>query len=174
MNSELSVEENFSKIIDPETNQEVLLESQIGMQVIKNYIECLKNGPNSENIISTKMFYPEDSQNEKEEEIKIPINNNAIEEKQPIENIYEHAKTLETIQLNGSELKSRIQNLQRKTPVKGNLVWIQRSSGKWQRGIISDVLLGDNGDPSFNVYFRTTDGKIGSKKNLDEGAVLFY
>ena len=162
MNSEMSIEENFSNIIDPETNQEVSLESQIGMQVIKNYIECLKNGPNSENIISTKMFYADEAVEE-----EISINN-------PIENVYERAKTLETIQIAGSELKERIQNLTRKTPVKGNLVWIQRSSGKWQRGIISDVLLGNNGDPSFNVYFRTDSGKVASKKNLDEGAVLFY
>jgi len=162
MNSEMSIEENFSNIIDPETNQEVSLESQIGMQVIKNYIECLKNGPNSENIISTKMFYAEEAVEE-----EISVNN-------PIENVYERAKTLETIQIGGSELKKRIQNLTRKTPVKGNLVWIQRSSGKWQRGIISDVLLGNNGDPSFNVYFRTDSGKVASKKNLDEGAVLFY
>lgn len=169
MNSELSIEDNFSKIIDPETNQEVILESEIGMQIIKNYIECLKNGPQSENIISTKMYYADDNEdNNNEPELSINNQNN------PIENIYEYAKTLDTIQLGGAELKKRIQNLEKKTPIKGNLVWIQRSSGKWQRGIISDVLLGDNGDASFNVYFKTNNGKIASKKNLDEGAVLFY
>ena len=40
----------FHVIIDPETNREVPLQSAIGTQIIRNYLECLKNGPESENI----------------------------------------------------------------------------------------------------------------------------
>ena len=50
-------EESFDKIIDPETNMNVPVESAVGQQVIKNYLECLKNGPDSPNIVSTKIFY---------------------------------------------------------------------------------------------------------------------
>ena len=49
--------ESFGNIIDPETNQNVPVQSAVGKQVIKNYLECLKNGPDSKNILSTKMFY---------------------------------------------------------------------------------------------------------------------
>ena len=50
-------EQEFDKIIDPETNMNVPVESKVGQQVIKNYLECLKNGPDSEKIVSTKMYY---------------------------------------------------------------------------------------------------------------------
>lgn len=50
-------EQEFDKIIDPETNMNVPVESKVGQQVIKNYLECLKNGPDSSNIVSTKMYY---------------------------------------------------------------------------------------------------------------------
>jgi len=49
--------ESFGEIIDPETNKNVSVQSAVGKQVIKNYLECLKNGPDSKNILSTKMFY---------------------------------------------------------------------------------------------------------------------
>ena len=51
------MDENFQVIVDPETNKAVPIQSAIGQQVIKNYIECIKNGPDSKNIISTSMFY---------------------------------------------------------------------------------------------------------------------
>ena len=51
------MDENFQVIVDPETNKAVPIQSAVGQQVIKNYIECIKNGPDSKNIISTKMFY---------------------------------------------------------------------------------------------------------------------
>ena len=50
-------QETFNKIIDPETNMNVPVESKVGQQVIKNYLECLKNGPDSSKIVSTKMYY---------------------------------------------------------------------------------------------------------------------
>ena len=50
-------EDDFNTIIDPETNKEVPIKSAVGKQVIKNYLTCLKEGPESNNIVSTKMFY---------------------------------------------------------------------------------------------------------------------
>ena len=47
----------FGQIVDPETNKSVQIQSSIGQQVVKNYLECLKNGPESKNIVSTRMFY---------------------------------------------------------------------------------------------------------------------
>ena len=53
----MPVEESFDTIIDPETNHPVPVESKVGQQVVNNYLECLKNGPDSPNIVSTKVFY---------------------------------------------------------------------------------------------------------------------
>ena len=50
-------EDSFQEIIDPETGCKVPVESKIGELVIKNYIECLMNGPDSDRIVSTKMLY---------------------------------------------------------------------------------------------------------------------
>ena len=50
-------EEGFGMIIDPEHNKAVPIESAIGKRVLKNYLECLKNGPESTKIVSTSMFY---------------------------------------------------------------------------------------------------------------------
>ena len=61
-------EQEFDKIIDPETNMNVPVESKVGQQVIKNYLECLKNGPDSDKIVSTKMYYrPKKSSSSKTE-----------------------------------------------------------------------------------------------------------
>ena len=49
--------EGFDKIVDPETNKLVPTASKVGQQVLKNYIETIKNGADSTNIVSTKMFY---------------------------------------------------------------------------------------------------------------------
>ena len=154
-------EECFTHIIDPETNKNVLLESAVGQQVIKNYIECLRNGPDSENILSTKMFYSLDNT-----ETEVKTNS--------IENIFEYAKNLECTQFSGKELKDIIKGSRKKTPMKGNKVWIRRSSGKWQRAVIAVVSLDDNEDTKCNVCFKTNDGKIASKKGLDISDILFY
>jgi len=159
-----SEEELFTKIIDPETNKQVLLESAVGQQVIKNYIECLRNGPESDDIISTKMFYkkPKHASRANTRELSI-------------ENIYEYAKDLDIKQYGGRELKQIIKGSHKKTPQKGNKVWIRRSSGKWQRAVISGVILDDDGrDAKCNVYFNADNNNIGSKKNLDIEDILFY
>lgn len=158
-------EELFTQIIDPETNRQVLIESAIGQQVIKNYIECLRNGPESDNIISTKTFYKNHT--------KTPKNN--IKTGLSIENIYEYAKNLDSEQYNGKELKEKIKGSHKKTPEKGNKVWIRRSNGKWQRAVISEIILdGETEDVKCNVYFNTSSNKIASKKGLDIQDVLFY
>ena len=158
MNLELE-EECFTHIIDPETNKNVLLESAVGQQVIKNYIECLKNGPESNSIISTKMFYNiDDAKN-------IPSS---------IENIFDYARNLDNSEYTGKELKEKIKGSHKKTPLKGNKVWIRRSSGNWQRAVISKVTLDNNEDTKCDVCFRTQRDKIASKKGLDIGDILFY
>ena len=63
-NSKLE-EDDFNDIVDPETNRTVPITSAIGQQVVKNYIECLKNGPDSVNIVSTKMFYKQSGSSNK-------------------------------------------------------------------------------------------------------------
>jgi len=55
------MDKNFQVIVDPETNQSVPIQSAVGQQVIKNYIECIQHGPESKNIISTSMFYKKQS-----------------------------------------------------------------------------------------------------------------
>ena len=67
--------ESFDKIIDPETNMNVPVESKVGQQVIKNYLECLKNGPDSSNIVSTKMYYrPKKSTTKESNKAQTPVN----------------------------------------------------------------------------------------------------
>jgi len=155
-------EECFTHIIDPETNKNVLLESAVGQQVIKNYIECLRNGPDSENIISTKMFYSLDNTDKED----------AVNDR--VENIFEYAKNLKCTQFSGKELKEMIKGSRKKTPMKGNKVWIRRSSGKWQRAVIAEVSLDDNEDTKCNVCFKTSSDSIASKKGLDLSDILFY
>ena len=92
-----------------------------------------------------------------------------------IENIYEYAKNLDVNQYGGRELKQKLKGSHKKTPQKGNKVWIRRSSGKWQRAVISSVILDEYGeDAKCNVYFNAGNNNIGSKKNLDIDDVLFY
>jgi len=167
MSLEIDESELFHNIIDPETNQKVLLESAIGQQVIKNYIECLRNGPDSENIVSTKMFYPKNESNKTETGDQ---RNNLS-----VENIYEYAKKLDDVQYSGKELKNLIKGSHKKTPNKGNKVWIRRSNGKWQRSVISNVVFEkDTETVRCDVYFNAGDNKIASKKGLDVNDILLY
>ena len=53
-------EEGFDKIIDPETNKAVPIESAVGQQVIKNYLTIM-NGGNEDELISTKKYYKSSS-----------------------------------------------------------------------------------------------------------------
>lgn len=53
-------EEGFDKIIDPETNKAVPIESAVGQQVIKNYLTIM-NGGSEDDLISTKKYYKSSS-----------------------------------------------------------------------------------------------------------------
>ena len=168
MNSVL-LEKSFSHIVDPETNKNVPLESSVGRQIIENYIECLRNGPDSENILSTKMFYDEETNNAEVLDIDTPVNDELEQEE-----IYELSKKLSITQHTSEELKVQLNTSQKQEPLIGNKVWIRRSNGKWQRAIISAILLDETNNTKFNVYFRTDDNQIGSKKLLDTDSILFY
>lgn len=57
-------EEGFDKIIDPETNKAVPIESAVGQQVIKNYLTIM-NGGSEDDLISTKKYYKSSSTSSK-------------------------------------------------------------------------------------------------------------
>ena len=49
--------EGFGQIIDPETNKLISTNTQHGKHIIKNYLNAIKHGADSDKIISTRMFY---------------------------------------------------------------------------------------------------------------------
>ena len=145
-----SEKEIFGTIVDPETDKEVGLNTEIGKQIIQNYIEAVKNGVDSENIISTKKFYSNElnKNNTKKSEID-----------------YEkYARRLTSQQFSIEELvnlkycgdPSSEWNVREK-----KIVWTRRSSGKWQLGIIGKCNLNE-----LDIYFNNGDSKIGFKKGL--------
>ena len=143
-----AIAEDFNTIYDPETNKAVPLNSAIGTQIIKNYLECLKNGPDSKNIISTKMFYKPKSTTSKRAS------------KDP----YDLAKKLSTEKYTINEIYN--ESLQKNWKAKvGSKVYVQRSSGDWQEGIIYEVYKKSNQLLS-NIYLNTEQRKVGSKKAI--------
>ena len=46
----------FDKIVDPETNKSVPIESAVGQQIVKNYLTMM-NGGSEDELISTKKYY---------------------------------------------------------------------------------------------------------------------
>ena len=168
MNSVL-VENSFSHIVDPETNKNVPLESSVGRRIIENYMECLRNGPDSENILSTKMFYDEETNNAEVVNIEESYNSE-LEQKE----IYELSKKLSMEQYTSKALKIKLNVSEKQDPLIGNKVWIRRSNGKWQQSIISAILLDESNISKFNVYFKTDEDQIASKKQLNADNILFY
>ena len=163
MSLEEEEQDLFKNIIDPDTNQTVLLESACGQQVLKNYLECLQNGPDSPNILSTKMFYENDTPPENEPQPK------------SVESMYEFAKELDSKQYRGRDLKQLISGQKKKTPNKGNKIWIRRSSGKWQRAVIAAVVLDEDSESvKCDVFFNAGNDNIASKKGLDVNEILLY
>ena len=49
--------EGFEQIIDPETNELISTNTAHGKHIIKNYLNAIKFGADSDKIISTQMFY---------------------------------------------------------------------------------------------------------------------
>tara|TARA_Y100000385_G_scaffold132494_1_gene137722 strand:+ start:1214 stop:1609 length:396 start_codon:yes stop_codon:yes gene_type:complete len=78
--------ESFSQIIDPETDQVIDTSTSHGKLIIKNYLNAIKYGPETDKIVSTKMFYKEKKssksnlkqkiEKEKISEDKVQSNNN--------------------------------------------------------------------------------------------------
>ena len=144
--------DEFGFIIDPETNKQVPIKSAIGTQIIKNYLECMKNGPESNKIISTKMFYKPKSKTAKTQSSS---SNNVA---------YELAKKLSISQYSLDKIYNKEkQNL--KNIKKGSKIWLKRSSGKWQRAIVYEAYKKNN-DYFLNAYLNTEGGKVASKKDL--------
>jgi len=144
-----AIAEDFNTIYDPETNKAVPLNSAIGTQIIKNYLECLKNGPDSQNIISTKMFYK-------------PKNKSKTNNKK--QDPYELAKKLSVNKHNLNDIFD--ENRQSKwKPKVNNKVYVQRSNGDWQEGIVYE-LYKKNNDQLANVYLNTANNKVGAKKAI--------
>lgn len=168
MNSTV-IEESFSHIVDPETNKNVPLESSVGRQIIENYIECLRNGPDSENILSTKMFYNDATTNAPVVNIDDSITNE-LEQNE----IYELSKNLSEVQYTSEDLKDKLNISLKQEPLIGNKVWIRRSNGKWQRAVISNILLDKDNIAKFGVYFKTNENQVASKKLLNTDSILFY
>jgi len=158
--------EGFGTIVDPETNTNVLVQSAVGQQVIKNYLECLKNGPDSQNILSTKMFYKrKPTQQPKSRNQKLNHNSSSNNKY----SFYEKAKKLTSKQFNYDYLKQRdfCKNNSMNQPVINDIIWIKRSNGKWQ---LSNVINVKNNE--LEVYFNNGEGKIGTKKGLKSRDIL--
>lgn len=85
--------EGFNTITDPETEMEIDTKTAHGKQIIKNYLNAIKYGPDSDKIVSTKMFYKNkgsSSQSKNKDSIK-----DSIIEKQK-KNIIKEEKTEKT------------------------------------------------------------------------------
>lgn len=151
--------ENFGTIVDPETNQNVPVQSAVGQQVIKNYLECLKHGPDSKNILSTKMFYKNKSTSNSNE--KQSTNLSKID-------LYERAKKLSNKQFEHSYMTQNKFYKKNSSNINLNdIIWIKRSNGKWQ---LANVAKKDNN--KLDVYFNNGKGQIGVKKGLKIGDIL--
>jgi len=153
---------DFNEIIDPETNKTISVNSSVGKQVLKNYIECLKNGPDSENIISTKMYYKESSSRK---------SSNSSSKKLSIQDIYNKAKVLSSKQYSQGEINSRIYNKKWIKPRVGKKIYIQRSNKKWQRAIIFNIKKSSD-EQSYDVLFNSGSGNVGTKKGLLNNNVM--
>ena len=153
----LSVSDNqenmFQSITDPETNEIVSLDSEIGQQVIKNYLIALEGGADSPDIVSTQKFYKnnlEKSSTKNPKEYNIELAAKKLSDQQ---------FTLEEL-FNNSFSKKKESNW---TLKENKIVWIKRSSGKWQLGIIGSI----NDEDLLDVYFNSGDDeKLGLKKGL--------
>lgn len=146
-------EDEFNTIIDPETNKEVPLQSAIGTQIIKNYLECLKNGPESKNIVSTKMMYK-----------NTPASSSKSSEKVLEEKKWQmKAEKISTNQYDKEKIYDK-EKQRGKRLTKGSLIWVQRSNKKWQQAIIYETCK--KGNSYFVNTFINCNGKVGRKKNI--------
>jgi len=75
--------ESFSQIIDPETDKVIDTSTSHGKLIIKNYLAAIKYGPDSDKIVSTKMFYKEKKSSKSD--LKEKIEKNKITENKKID-----------------------------------------------------------------------------------------
>lgn len=168
------MQENFEYIIDPETNREVPVDSAVGNQVVKNYLECLKNGPDSENIISTKMFYQPPKKKKGGRRMAPVYEDESMDESKDelsVEEIYEGAKHLPIEQYDLEEVYDKYKHQEPWSPRKGKNVWIRRSNGKWQMALISEINQTIKGN-LFDVFINAGNEKVGTKKGLSTSKAL--
>lgn len=145
-----SENDEFDTIVDPETNKPVPVNSDVGTQIIKNYIECIKNGPDSPNIISTRNFY-----NKKEKEKYADLEPTEFAKK-----LRHNQVRLEAIQ-KGNYIDNDA------SPKINKCVWVKRSSGKYQLGNIGNIM-----NDKVDVYFNN-DGKVAVKSGMDVESLLY-
>jgi hypothetical protein len=169
------MDDNFKFIVDPETNKSVPINSVIGTQIVKNYLECIKNGPDSKKIVSTKRFYkkkssppvPKFNGSDKSSSTNKTTSasassTNPTQAKEKSKSLYSKAQELscdqidrDSIQRNKNSSKLRI----------GSLCWIKRSSGKWQKAIVYEAYK-QKGHYYLNIYLNAGGGNVGSKKDV--------
>lgn len=94
---------NFDEIYDPEMECKVGVNTKCGQQIIKNYLECLKNGPDSENIISTKMFYKSNNNSNNSKKLRgvcpeCKLNIYSTDERVKVNGVYYMKKCYEKMQ----------------------------------------------------------------------------
>ena len=165
----MNLDENeFSQIIDPETNQTISINSSVGKQVLKNYIECLRNGPESENIISTKMYY---NQKKKKKKKKLSGGSSEPLPQLSINDLYNNSKLLSSKQYSQEQVNSKIYNKEWIRPKVGRKIYIQRSNKQWQRAIIFNINKSSD-ENSYDVLFNSGGGNVGTKKKLLNKNVL--
>mgnify|MGYP000858256439 CR=1 FL=1 len=159
------MDENFKFIVDPETNKSVPINSVIGTQIVKNYLECIKNGPDSNKIVSTKRFYkkkstpsvPKFSGGASESQSSKPK-----PEKTKSKSLYSKAQELSCEQIERDAIK-RNKNCSKLRI--GSHCWIRRSSGKWQKSIIYEAYK-QKDHYYLNIYLNAGGGNVGSKKDV--------
>lgn len=175
-------DERFRIIIDPETNREVELTSEIGTQIMKNYLEALKNGADSVNIVSTRMMYKDyDAAESKPEQSEQPAaTTNSVPQQTREDN------KMTPKQLNEQKWQTEAQSIsceqydrdtiydpesqKGKRLTKGCLIYVQRSNKKWQQAIIYETLK--KGTNYFVNTFINCNGRVGRKKNISISDII--
>ena len=161
----MSQQEEFKYIIDPETNQQIPVNSSIGSQVIKNYLACLKGGPDSEDIVSTKIMYA--TKKKRSNKRMEPVYEEEKEPEISMDEIYEGAKHLPLEQYELEEVYDKYKHTTNWTPQRGTNVWVRRSNNKWQMALVSEI-----NRKSFDVYINAGNDKVGTKKGLTTSKAL--
>lgn len=90
--------EGFNMITDPETDMPIDTKTAHGKQIIKNYLNAIKFGPDSDKIVSTKMFYKQKGSSSKSKNLSLIKDSNVEKEKKM--NLIKEEKTEKTEKIN--------------------------------------------------------------------------